>query len=209
MIFQEHGDVLIMAGRFQLEFEHCVPARERWENTFGHCQQFRPLSERELQGVQNEIARHGRQDGDGPDKRLNCTLRWNHNHNSHCPCHLGVQHGVQNKGTPSQVHPWPMQKSWAGRARAAHATVLWSQESIRVHTRCGWSQWCCGLEKLCRRTAGQLHVAKFMREWTGAFEVMVDWRLACPQVLLLRPWRLLPKQYLRKGRWSLRSHNRF
>ena len=109
MIFQEHGDVLIMAGRFQLEFEHCVPARERWENTFGHCQQFRPLSERELQGVQNEIARHGRQDGDGPDKRLNCTLRWNHNHNSHCPCHLGVQHGVQNKGTPSQVHPWPMQ----------------------------------------------------------------------------------------------------
>ena len=137
MIFQEHGDVLIMAGRFQLEFEHCVPARERWENTFGHCQQFRPLSERELQGVQNEIARHGRQDGDGPDKRLNCTLRWNHNHNLSLSMPLGCATRCAEQGHAFTSAPLAHAKSWAGRARAAHATVLWSQESIRKHTRCG------------------------------------------------------------------------
>ena len=31
MLFQEGGDVLIMAGDFQAEFEHGVPPRSDWE----------------------------------------------------------------------------------------------------------------------------------------------------------------------------------
>ena len=103
IIFQEHGDVLIMAGRFQHEFEHCVPARATWEDSLG-CWKHRRMSERELQGLQNEIAMHSRQDGDGPHKRLNCTLRWNHNHRSRCICNPPRQRGVQNNGAP---YPWP------------------------------------------------------------------------------------------------------
>ena len=103
MIFQEDGDVLIMAGDFQREFEHCVPARVRW----GEALQFSQselLSEMELKGVQDGIAMHSRKDGDGPHIRLNCTLRWNHNHSSHCPCNPPRQQGVQNNRTP---YPWP------------------------------------------------------------------------------------------------------
>ena len=136
MIFQEHGDVLIMAGGFQDEFEHCVPARGRWGEALQFCK-YRPLSEMELQGVQDGIAMHSRKDGDGPHIRLNCTLRWNHNHSSHCPCNLPRQQGVQNNRTPypfphpgSAVHPSPTPKQqFFGVKRALESTEKTDEEN--------------------------------------------------------------------------------
>ena len=82
MLFQEDGDVLIMAGRFQEEFQHGVPSRQNWESL--KRQMGKDLSSWELKGLQKEVELH-KQAGSAPDKRLNCTLRWHTRHYQNCP----------------------------------------------------------------------------------------------------------------------------
>ena len=81
--FQEGGDVLIMAGCFQQEFQHGVPSRKNWERL--RDQIGRNWTDWELQGLAKEMELHRKQEGPGPDKRLNCTLRWNAKRKSNCP----------------------------------------------------------------------------------------------------------------------------
>ena len=83
MLFQEDGDVLIMAGKFQQEFDHGVPARRdwKWDGDIGSF-----LSDWEKNGLEREMKLHRTQGDLGAHKRLNCTLRWNHYHHQFCPC---------------------------------------------------------------------------------------------------------------------------
>ena len=61
--------------------QHGVPSRKNWERL--RDQIGRNLTDRELQGLAKEMELHRKQEGPGPDKRLNCTLRWNAKHKSH------------------------------------------------------------------------------------------------------------------------------
>ena len=59
MLFQEHGDVLIMAGKFQKDFFHGVPERRVWRDLCaGHGSGFVSMEDWEKKGVQREKALH-------------------------------------------------------------------------------------------------------------------------------------------------------
>ena len=86
MLFQEHGDVLIMAGKFQKEFFHGVPERSVWRDLCaGQGSGFVSMEEWEKKGVQHEIALHDSADAEEQHLRFNCTLRWHHTHWKTCP----------------------------------------------------------------------------------------------------------------------------
>ena len=86
MLFQEHGDVLIMAGKFQKEFFHGVPQRSAWRDLCaGQGSVFISMEEWEKAGVQREIALHDNADVNEQHLRFNCTLRWHHTHWKECP----------------------------------------------------------------------------------------------------------------------------
>eukprot|EP00435_Cladocopium_sp_Y103_P076065 s23_g75.t1 len=86
MLFQEHGDVLIMAGKFQTEFLHGVPERERWRSL---CDGpiFSGMQAWEQQGMREEVELHRPCQGTGRHLRYNCTLRWHDTHWVGCPEH--------------------------------------------------------------------------------------------------------------------------
>ena len=57
MLFQEGGDALVMAGDFQAEFCHGVPARSTWKD-LKSLPMFATMQEWEKVGLQQEIALH-------------------------------------------------------------------------------------------------------------------------------------------------------
>lgn len=104
MLFQEDGDVLILAGCFQQEFEHGVPSRDQWEHLYKLVvPDDKHFENWELVGFQNEIQDH-KNGGDKPDMRLNCTLRWHARHFKHCPWHFGeeVLRGIKRERSLSK-----------------------------------------------------------------------------------------------------------
>lgn len=85
MLLQEDGDALIMAGNFQNEFWHGVPARETWEAL---CQSSMFISMQEWeqkQGMLSEVQRHKTCGRSEKDLRFNCTLRWKNTQFYGCP----------------------------------------------------------------------------------------------------------------------------
>jgi len=88
ILFQEEGDVLIMAGDFQAEFQHAVPPRKNWQELLGLVSPG-GLQEWEQAGLETELRLHNQDEEDEnykPDVRLNCTVRWHHKHLVFCPC---------------------------------------------------------------------------------------------------------------------------
>ena len=86
MLFQEHGDVLVMAGKFQKDFFHGVPERTVWRDLCaGQGSGFVSMEEWEKKGVQHEIPLHDSADAEEQHLRFNCTLRWHHTHWKTCP----------------------------------------------------------------------------------------------------------------------------
>eukprot|EP00435_Cladocopium_sp_Y103_P036203 s1794_g9.t1 len=83
MLFQEDGDALIKAGKFQSEFLHGVPARETWKFL---CDgpMFGSMQEWEKQGQRREVELHATCDPAEKHVRYNCTLRWHHTHHAGC-----------------------------------------------------------------------------------------------------------------------------
>eukprot|EP00435_Cladocopium_sp_Y103_P066185 s847_g28.t1 len=74
MLFQEDGDVLIMAGNFQTEFLDGVPQREMWQDL---CDgpMFVGMQDWEKRGMRDEVQLHRSCQGTGKHLRYNCTLR--------------------------------------------------------------------------------------------------------------------------------------
>ena len=79
MLFQEDGDVLVMAGKFQAEYLHGVPIRSSWD-VLMKSPGFTMLKDWEKQGMKFEEEGHKHWNGTGPHFRWNCTLRWHHGH---------------------------------------------------------------------------------------------------------------------------------
>ncbi len=90
MLFQEGGDVLIMAGDFQAEFQHGVPARKDWAMLMQQPM-FATLAEWEKAGMRHEIALHENAVPGVPHVRMNCTIRWHHTHIYGCPMHTDAR----------------------------------------------------------------------------------------------------------------------
>ena len=90
MLFQEGGDALVMAGDFQAEFLHGVPARQTWKNL---CLLpiYQSMKDWEKVGVQTEIALHEDAVPPAQHVRMNCTIRWHKTHWKHCP--METRHG--------------------------------------------------------------------------------------------------------------------
>lgn len=91
VLFQEEGDVLIMAGDFQTEFQHAVPPRKSWQELRG-LEFPGGLQEWEQAGLETELRLHNQDEEDEnykPHVRLNCTVRWHHKHlkDRNCPCY--------------------------------------------------------------------------------------------------------------------------
>ena len=81
LIVTRHGDVSIMGGEFQLHFEHAVPPVSEWSALLAaHSHE---LQAWEIEAMEVEIAAMS-DEGSGPRKRQNTTVRW---HNSHSKCH--------------------------------------------------------------------------------------------------------------------------
>ena len=59
MLFQEDGDVLIMAGKFQAEYLHGVPSRWSWDDLM-RSPGFTMLKDWEKQGMKLEVAEHNK-----------------------------------------------------------------------------------------------------------------------------------------------------
>ena len=57
MLFQEGGDALVMAGDFQAEFCHGVPARSTWKQ-LQSLSMFTSMNMWEKAGLEREIALH-------------------------------------------------------------------------------------------------------------------------------------------------------
>ena len=98
MLFQEGGDALVMAGDFQAEFCHGVPAHSTWKD-LKSLSMFTAMQEWEKVGLQQEIALH---EGAGPEAkhvRMNCTVRWHSTHWAGCPVRGQEGHGTQPVST--------------------------------------------------------------------------------------------------------------
>ena len=94
MLFQEGGDVLIMAGDFQAEFEHGVPPRGDWE-MLTRQPMFRPMEGWEKAGMMREIALHENAAPGVKHVRMNCTVRWHNTHYEGCPVQTADAGGTQ------------------------------------------------------------------------------------------------------------------
>ena len=75
MLFQEGGDALVMAGDFQAEFCHGVPARSTWKD-LKLLPMFATMQEWEKVGLQQEIALHEGAEPEAKHVRMNCTTPW-------------------------------------------------------------------------------------------------------------------------------------
>ena len=98
MLFQEGGDALVMAGDFQAEFCHGVPARSTWKD-LKLLPMFTTMQEWEKVGLQQEIALHEGAAPEAKHVRMNCTLRWHSTHWAGCPVRGQEGHGTQPVST--------------------------------------------------------------------------------------------------------------
>ena len=96
MLFQEGGDVLVMAGDFQSEFVHGVPTRSSWSH-LRNLPMFTGMNQWEKLGLDKEIELHETAVPGAQHVRMNCTIRWHSTHNPQCPMHVG--HAAQGSGT--------------------------------------------------------------------------------------------------------------
>ena len=93
LIIARHGDVTSMGGEFQLHFEHAVPPVSEWSALLAaHSHE---LQAWEIQAMEVEIAAMS-DEGSGPRKRQNTTVRW---HNRHSNC-LWSQNPVNISSSP-------------------------------------------------------------------------------------------------------------
>ena len=132
MLFQEGGDALVMAGDFQAEFCHGVPARSTWKD-LKLLPMFTTMQEWEKVGLQQEIALHEGAAPEAKHVRMNCTLRWHSTHWAGCPVRGQEGHGTQPVSTgavqtsssplaPGE-DPWFEEESPSVSAGAAASTV--------------------------------------------------------------------------------------
>ena len=98
MLFQEGGDALVMAGDFQAEFCHGVPARSTWKD-LKSLSMFATMKEWEKVGLQQEIALHEGAEPEAKHVRMNCTVRWHSTHWAGCPVRGQEGHGTQPVST--------------------------------------------------------------------------------------------------------------
>ena len=98
MLFQEGGDALVMAGDFQAEFCHGVPARSTWKD-LKSLPMFATMQEWEKVGLQQEIALHEGAEPEAKHVRMNCTVRWHSTHWAGCPVRGQEGHGTQPVST--------------------------------------------------------------------------------------------------------------
>ena len=98
MLFQEGGDALVMAGDFQAEFCHGVPARSTWKD-LKSLSMFATMKEWEKVGLQQEIALHEGAEPEAKHVRMNCTVRWHNTHWAGCPVRGQEGHGTQPVST--------------------------------------------------------------------------------------------------------------
>ena len=98
MLFQEGGDALVMAGDFQAEFCHGVPARSTWKD-LKLLPMFATMQEWEKVGLQQEIALHEGAEPEAKHVRMNCTVRWHSTHWAGCPVRGQEGHGTQPVST--------------------------------------------------------------------------------------------------------------
>ena len=86
MLFQEGGDVLIMAGDFQAEFQHGVPPRSEWD-MLTLKPMFTAMEAWEKAGVMREMVSREKAPPGVKHVRMNCTVRWHNTHHEGCPAH--------------------------------------------------------------------------------------------------------------------------
>ena len=98
MLFQEGGDALVMAGDFQAEFCHGVPARSTWKD-LKSLPMFATMQDWEKVGLQQEIALHEGAEPEAKHVRMNCTVRWHSTHWAGCPVRGQEGHGTQPVST--------------------------------------------------------------------------------------------------------------
>ena len=83
-----------MAGDFQAEFWHGVPARCTWKD-LQLLPMFTAMHACEKVGLQHEIALH---EGAAPGAQhvpMHCTVRWHNTHWDGCPMRGQERHGTQ------------------------------------------------------------------------------------------------------------------
>ena len=118
MLFQEHGDVLVMAGEFQSEFWHGVPARSSWKDLVARSM-FAEMQAWEQRGLEEEIQMHETAVDGVQHVRMNCTMRWHTTHWPGCPNH------VENVSRTQPVFTGAVRTAERGAARevASGSTV--------------------------------------------------------------------------------------
>ena len=84
MLYQSDGDALLMAGQFQSEFLHGVPARRTWSE-LRSSSMYAGMQTWEKTGMSREIEMHQGAVTDDPHVRMNCTIRWHSSHFPGCP----------------------------------------------------------------------------------------------------------------------------
>ena len=135
MLFQEGGDALVMAGDFQAEFCHGVPARSTWKD-LKSLPMFTAMQEWEKVGLQQEIALHEGAEPEAKHVRMNCTVRWHSTHWAGCPVRGQEGHGTQPVSTgavqTSSSSLAPANVS-AGAAAGIQGTQPVVTGAVRVH----------------------------------------------------------------------------
>ena len=128
MLYQEGGDALVMAGDFQVEFQHGVPPRSTWKN-LKLLSMYTSLQEWEKVGLDHEIALH---EGAAPGARhvrMNCTVRWHNTHWAGCPVQAQHGHGTQPVSTGAVQ---TLSSGSAGTAASAQGTQPVVTGAVRV-----------------------------------------------------------------------------
>ena len=104
--------MLVMAGDFQKEFWHGVPARSTWKD-LQLLPMFTSTHEWEKVGLQHEIALHECAAAGAKHVRMNCTLRWHNTHWDGCPVRGQEGHRTQPVLTADVFKPLaPGQARW-------------------------------------------------------------------------------------------------
>ena len=144
MLFQQGGDALVMAGEFQAEFWHGVPARSTWKE-LESLSMFNSMQDWEKAGLRHEIDLHEGAAPGAKHVRMNCTVRWNNRHWSGCPVRVQEGHGIQpvltgavQTSSSSLAHakdPWleeEVPSVSAGDAASTHGTQPVVTGAVRV-----------------------------------------------------------------------------
>ena len=126
MLFQEGGDALVMAGDFQAEFCHGVPARSTWKQ-LQSLSMFTSMNMWEKAGLEREIALHEDAAPGAKHVRMNCTVRWHSRHWAGCPVRVQEGDGTQPVSTEAVqtrgADAWLSEASPSGSAGASASSV--------------------------------------------------------------------------------------